>query len=84
MLPYLLGDRLVARVDVAANRAAGVLSVPGAWLEEPPARGRIGAGDVARALAADLRAMAQWLGLDDVVVGERGDLTAALRALGRW
>ncbi|MBK6871632.1 MAG: YcaQ family DNA glycosylase [Kineosporiaceae bacterium] len=84
VLPYLLGDRLVARVDVAANRAAGVLSVPGAWLEEPPARGRIGAGDVARALAADLRAMAQWLGLDDVVVGERGDLTAALRALGRW
>lgn len=83
VLPYLLGDRLVARVDVAANRSAGVLSVPGAWLESSPAAGRNQAGEVAVALAADLRAMAQWLGLDDVVVGERGDLAAMVRAADR-
>ena len=33
---------------------------------------------VGDALAAELRLMADWLELDDVVVGERGDLAGAL------
>lgn len=43
-------------------------------------RGRGRCRRVAEALAAELRAMANWLGLSDVVVGERGDLAAKLAA----
>ena len=71
--PYLLGDEIVARVDLKADRAAGVLRVPAAHLEE----GR-DAGMVAERLATDLATTAQWLGLDGVEVGSRGDLAATL------
>ncbi|TDD86458.1 winged helix-turn-helix domain-containing protein [Saccharopolyspora karakumensis] len=75
VFPFLLDGELVARVDLKADRAAGVLRVPGAFLE--PGRD---AAPVAPELAATLREMATWLGLDDVVVGERGDLIAPLNA----
>ena len=73
VLPFLLGDALVARVDLKADRKAGVLRVPGAWGEagRPP-------GEVAEALAGALRRTATWLGLDEVAAPERGDLAAAL------
>ena len=74
VLPFLLGDRLVARVDVKADRGAGILRVPGAFAEagcEP--------GDIVGPLAEELTLMARWLGLDAVAVGERGDLTSPLR-----
>jgi hypothetical protein len=35
---------------------------------------------VARELAAELREVAAWLGLDDVVVGRHGDLAGPLAA----
>ncbi len=73
VFPFLLDGELVARVDLKADRAAGVLRVPGAFAEP--------GADVARVmseLAGELREMAQWLELDGVVVGERGDLAAPL------
>ncbi|HEX3649565.1 MAG TPA: crosslink repair DNA glycosylase YcaQ family protein, partial [Pseudonocardiaceae bacterium] len=74
VFPFLLDDALVARVDVKADRAAGVLRVPGAFAEPGV--------DVARVvveLAAELATMADWLGLSGVDVGDKGDLAAPLR-----
>ena len=73
----LAGERLVGRVDLKADRVAGTLSVVGAFAEQERDRKR-----VATALAAELRAMAGWLGLADVSVGDRGDLAAELRRAG--
>jgi uncharacterized protein YcaQ len=75
VLPFLLGDRLVARVDLKADRQAATLKVPGAFAEPGHA-----AGAIATALAVELRAMAAWLGLARVNVGRRGDLSRALAA----
>ena len=77
VFPFLLDDALVARVDLKADRAAGVLRVQGAFAEPAVDEPR-----VAAELAAALREMAAWQGLDGVVVGDRGDLAAPLaRAL---
>jgi hypothetical protein len=75
VFPFLLDDALVARVDLKADRPAGVLRVPGAFGEPGVDTPR-----VAAELAAALREMAAWQGLDGVAVGERGDLAAPLAA----
>jgi uncharacterized protein YcaQ len=74
VLPVLWGDALVGRLDMKADRQAGVLRVQGAFTEPGVPR-----DDVAPDLALELRAMASWLGLDDVEVLPRGDLAAALQ-----
>jgi uncharacterized protein YcaQ len=77
VLPFLLGDDLVARVDLKADRSRGVptLHVKGTFGEEG-----IDKEFVAAALAVELADMALWLGLEDVLVEDNGDLAAALRS----
>ncbi len=75
VLPFLLGDTLVGRVDLKADRQAGVLRVQSAWVElghDPHY--------VAAELADELAGTASWLGLDDIEVMPRGDLSKELAA----
>ncbi len=72
VLPFLLGDRLVARVDLKADRQARLLLVQAAWAEPGcPA-------ETATALATSLHELADWLALRDVVVVGPGDLAPAI------
>jgi uncharacterized protein YcaQ len=74
VLPFLLGNRLVARVDLKSDRAGSRLQVLGAHLE-PKAK----PGEVAVPLREELRRMTGWLGLEKLAVSARGTLGQALR-----
>jgi uncharacterized protein YcaQ len=74
VLPFLLGDALVGRVDLKAERASSTLQVKGAFLEPHAPAPRI----VADALATELRDLATWLGLTNIDVAARGDLAPTL------
>lgn len=74
VLPFLLGESIPALVDLKADRHAGVLRVQ-ATHRSPGSQAH-----VVEELAVELRELAAWLGLDDVVVADRGDLAQQLRA----
>jgi uncharacterized protein YcaQ len=74
VLPFLLGDRLAARIDLKSDREANALIVHAAATERGTKP-----SIVAGPLAAELRAMATWLGLERIVVGKKGDLAGLLR-----
>ena len=81
VLPFLLGDELVARVDLKSDRrpAGGGCSCgpPGRAVGRPGTPRHV---EVAAELAAELAVTARWLGLEGVVVEPRGDLAPALSA----
>ncbi len=76
VLAFLQGEAITARVDLKADRQAGLLRVQAAHLEPGGT-----ATEVAPALAAELRLMAGWLDLGDVVVALKGDLAGVLAAV---
>ena len=75
VLPFLLGDTIVARADVKADRPAGVLRVLATYAEPgaPP--------ETAVELLEEFRLMQAWLGLERVEIVPAGDLGPALAAL---
>jgi uncharacterized protein len=76
VLPFLMDESLVARIDLKADRKNGVLLVKGSHHEADadPA-------EVAARLAPELERMCAWLGLDAVDVAVNGNLAPALRSL---
>ena len=74
VLPFLLGDQIVARVDLKADRRTSTLQVKAAYAE---AHAPV---ETAEELATELRVLAGWLGLDEISVVARGDLSGALRS----
>jgi uncharacterized protein YcaQ len=73
VLPFLLGDALVARADLKSDRREHTLIVQAAYAEPGVDRAA-----VARELAAELSELAGWLGLGQVLVSDRGDLAGEL------
>jgi hypothetical protein len=73
VLPFLLGEAIAARIDLKADRQAGVLRVQAAHLEAGA-----DSAETASALAKEIRLMAGWLGLPGVAVAKKGGLSTAL------
>ena len=76
VLPFLLGDTLVARVDLKSDRQGSALLIQGAFAEDGVDR-----AGVADELAVELQLVASWLGLDRVSVSRNGDLSRDLAAI---
>jgi uncharacterized protein YcaQ len=75
ILPFLFAQNFVARLDLKADRANQSLRVVGAFAEpqtEPKT--------FVHAVAAELRSMADWLGLEKIVISKNGDLAPMLRS----
>ena len=67
VLPFLMDDRIVARVDLKSDRQASTLLVKAAHPEN-----EIDSAKVALALAEELGALAGWLGLEKIKVSRKG------------
>lgn len=77
VMPVLVDDAIVGRVDLKSDRQAGILRVQHAHLE-PEQDGR--GVELARRVAPLLREAALWQGLDDVVVAPNGTWSGELAA----
>jgi hypothetical protein len=75
VLPFLMGDRLVARVDLKAERPARRLVVRASHLESHADQ-----KTVAEGLARELWTLSAWLDLEDVVIERCGGLAHRLAA----
>jgi uncharacterized protein YcaQ len=75
VLPVLVDDQLVGRVDLKSDRQAGVLRVQASWSEDGRAEQHV------ERIAALLRSAAEWQGLDRVEVVPRGNLAPTLAAV---
>jgi uncharacterized protein YcaQ len=69
VLPFLLDGALVARVDLKTDRSSRRLLVKGAFAEPEVDKAR-----VAKELREELETVAGWLGMDDLELGDKGDL----------
>ena len=74
VLPFLFGDRIVARVDLKADRDAKVLQILSTHGEPG-----IPVDSYIPALADELRLMARWLALEHIEAARVGDSAEALR-----
>src|SRR5258708_6559891 len=74
VLPFLMGDRFAARVDLKADRKTSTLIVHAAYVEPGLDPNR-----VASALAGELRSLATWLSLESFAVGAKGNLARPLK-----
>jgi uncharacterized protein YcaQ len=80
VLPFLLGDRIVGRFDLKADRARQVLLVQASWVEDSddmPAR-RL---EIASEAIEELETMCAWLGLHQIEIVERGSLAKEMRTV---
>jgi len=73
VLPFRLGDRLVARVDLKADRQNRVLLVQSAHPESGTSE-----AETLLALAQELRALANWLDLEVINVVARNRFCQSL------
>ena len=73
VFPLLVGEQLMGRFDLKADRLGSRLLVQASWVEWDA-----DAAIAADAAAVELTRMATWLGLAEVVVMQRGDLWATL------
>ena len=73
VFPLLVGEELVGRFDLKADRPGSRLLVQASWLEDGAEPGL-----AAEAAANELTKMAQWLDLGEIVVLPRGDFWQGL------
>lgn len=78
VLPFLLNDQLVGRIDLKSDRANSKLLVPAAHLESG-----IEARDVAVPMREELRLMADWLGLEGLDLPRAGALGREWARMGK-
>jgi len=77
VLPFLMGDRIVGRVDLKTDRSAGVLRVFGAFAEDA-----VDQSDALEGLGRALDDLAAMVGVGKwTVSGDNGDLIPGLRAM---
>jgi len=77
VLPFLLGEDIVARVDLKSDRKNSRLLVQSAWVDPAHASTVVPAA-IAPELAEELHLLAAWLDLDGITVARKGDLSPAL------